>query len=151
MPAHAHGRTPTHDVESHMTYGHNMLNTTQTNTKVEKGDGGGLQKKCATEESVCCCKEIGLERELSSSPNWATGGLLCIAGSFWCPLPAAHLPPWVAGDGSSITPPAALLAVAPPGSCVAPPLLEASLRETRHLAVPARTPSPPKPLRLFED
>ena len=90
-----------------------------------------------------------LLKGLRESPKGATGGCPVVS-SFWWPLPATYLPLGV-GDKSSCTPPAALLIVAPPGSCVASPEKEASLQETRHLAVPARTPSPPKPLRLFED
>ena len=76
-----------------------------------------------------------LLKGLRESPKGATGGCPVVS-SFWWPLPATYLPLGV-GDKSSCTPPAALLIVAPPGS----PEKEASLQETRHLAVPARTPN----------
>ena len=51
-----------------MTYGHNMLNTTQTNTKVEKGDGGGLQKTGAECNRGAALLEIWLEIEREFKP-----------------------------------------------------------------------------------
>ena len=49
-----------------MTYGHNMLNT--TNTQVEKGDGGGLQKTGAECNTGAALLEIGLEIERELKP-----------------------------------------------------------------------------------
>ena len=54
-----------------------MLNT--TNKEVEKGDGGGIQKRADVQQ-----KE--LLKGLRESPKGATGGCP-IVSSFWCPLP----------------------------------------------------------------